>query len=512
MRKFKYQFNVFITFMLLASVALGALTQRKIPEGFLAGASSIGNSTTMSTKAILDLKSTTKGLLLPRMTTTQRDAITSPPEGLVVWNITTNSYDQYDGSSWERLATTTGAETFSSKGIDADTNTLSNIDNGEIKAAAAIALNKLAAATASRALVSDGSGFVSPSATTSTQIDYLSTTNTNVMSAINGRIAQSSATAKGDVFVATASGVVGIMSVAGGSDGQQLTLDSARAHGMKWATSASALSGPGQLLNLGCSASVASNALTIALTDGSNTTPSSGSPAKISFKSATLDGQYAQISADAATTITISSGSTLGHVAGQADFIDVFIMNSSGTPELAVTTNRYVDEYSTQSTTAEGGAGAADTRNVLYSTTTRANLPMRRICRLSITETVAGLWATAPSNITVFPFQRNTITTESFQQERLLRASVATACTGSPCTVTNSSGDVSSITRVGTGSFIVAWTSGAYSSAPSCWAMTTEYNNAYLSMPTVNRFTFIVADALGVATDAAFQVICYGPR
>ncbi len=40
-------------------------------------------------KAILDLQSTTLGFLPPRMTTVQRDAIVTPPAGLVIFNTTT---------------------------------------------------------------------------------------------------------------------------------------------------------------------------------------------------------------------------------------------------------------------------------------------------------------------------------------------------------------------------------------------------------------------------------------
>ncbi|RLD87319.1 MAG: hypothetical protein DRJ09_10510 [Bacteroidetes bacterium] len=36
--------------------------------------------------AMLDIKSSTKGLLIPRMTTTQRNAITSPAQGLMVYD------------------------------------------------------------------------------------------------------------------------------------------------------------------------------------------------------------------------------------------------------------------------------------------------------------------------------------------------------------------------------------------------------------------------------------------
>ena len=67
-------------------------------------------------------------------------------------------------------------------------NLATSILNADINASAAIAYSKLAATTASRALVSDGSGFVSPATTTATQLGYLSgatgttgTTTTNVV-------------------------------------------------------------------------------------------------------------------------------------------------------------------------------------------------------------------------------------------------------------------------------------------------------------------------------------------
>lgn len=45
---------------------------------------------TPSTAALLDVTSTTGGVLYPRMTGTQRDAISTPPDGLVIYNSTTN--------------------------------------------------------------------------------------------------------------------------------------------------------------------------------------------------------------------------------------------------------------------------------------------------------------------------------------------------------------------------------------------------------------------------------------
>jgi hypothetical protein len=53
--------------------------------------------------AILDLNSTTKGFLMPRMNTAQRDAL-CPIPGMAVYNISTNSFDYYNGGSWQTLA------------------------------------------------------------------------------------------------------------------------------------------------------------------------------------------------------------------------------------------------------------------------------------------------------------------------------------------------------------------------------------------------------------------------
>lgn len=82
---------------------------------------------------------------------------------------------------------TSDSQTLTNKSIDATTNTISNIANSNIAAAAAIAVNKLAAQTASRALVSDGSGFMSPSATTSTEIGYVSGVTSALQAQIDGK-------------------------------------------------------------------------------------------------------------------------------------------------------------------------------------------------------------------------------------------------------------------------------------------------------------------------------------
>jgi uncharacterized protein (TIGR02145 family) len=56
--------------------------------------------------AMLDVSSTTKGFLPPRMTSLQRDAIASPAVGLVIYNTTTNCLNFYIGSGWNETCGT----------------------------------------------------------------------------------------------------------------------------------------------------------------------------------------------------------------------------------------------------------------------------------------------------------------------------------------------------------------------------------------------------------------------
>jgi len=53
--------------------------------------------------AILELATTQKGLVLPRMTNAQRNAISSPAEGLLVYSTTSHSPWMYNGSGWDNL-------------------------------------------------------------------------------------------------------------------------------------------------------------------------------------------------------------------------------------------------------------------------------------------------------------------------------------------------------------------------------------------------------------------------
>jgi len=139
-------------------------------------------------------------------------------------------------------------------------------------------------------------------------------------------------------------------------------------------------------------ASAAANALTITL-----------NPTILDFRSATLtNGTVTTITVPAAISVTISSGSTLGTVSATQSRIVVIALNNAGTIELAavnISGGTQLDETNLISTTAEGGAGAADSSSVVYSTTARTSVAYRVVGYIESTQATAGTWATAPSTI-----------------------------------------------------------------------------------------------------------------
>ncbi|MBA4852130.1 hypothetical protein [Emticicia sp. BO119] len=63
--------------------------------------STIGGNEIPHSTAILDIRSTNKGILLPRMTTANRDVISVPTAGLLIYNTSTNQFNYHNGSSWQ---------------------------------------------------------------------------------------------------------------------------------------------------------------------------------------------------------------------------------------------------------------------------------------------------------------------------------------------------------------------------------------------------------------------------
>lgn len=186
--------------------------------------------------------------------------------------------------------------------------------------------------------------------------------------------------------------------------------------------------------NLGITASVGSNALTINIVQASGSAPSSTNPVMIKFRSSTAaTGTPVLRSLTSTATIVVSSGSTLGTRNGTDGYLYVYAIDNAGTVEAAVSSQLF-DEGTRQTTTAEGGGGGATSYNVMYSTTARSNVGVRLVGRLKVNEATAGTWATAPSEISVIGFREKESSWTKF-------TSVITATGSSPTKGTTSRDD-----------------------------------------------------------------------
>lgn len=162
------------------------------------------------------------------------------------------------------------------------------------------------------------------------------------------------------------------------------------------------------LQNASLAVSAAANALTIALKDAAGNDPSAGSPVAINFRSATgTTGSLSTISVTAATSLVISSGSTLGVTSSTAFRLWIVGFNDAGTFRLGVincsaasTTAARIfplNEGAIASSTAEGGAGAADSAGVFYTGTAVTSKAYRILGYLewSSSGLTAGTWTTS---------------------------------------------------------------------------------------------------------------------
>jgi hypothetical protein len=89
--------NTFFVILLLIELSITTNSQAQVRIGIM----------TADPSAQLDVTSTSKGFLPPRMTTTERDAISSPASGLVIFNTSTNSLEYKSSSGWIQLTAVT---------------------------------------------------------------------------------------------------------------------------------------------------------------------------------------------------------------------------------------------------------------------------------------------------------------------------------------------------------------------------------------------------------------------
>lgn len=160
---------------------------------------------------------------------------------------------------------------------------------------------------------------------------------------------------------------------------------------------------PYHLINVGLAASIASNNLTVELKqyDGS-TDPSTGNGAcRIGFRSSTLTlGNTTERLATGALSIVIPSGSTLGFNTGYEDYVYVYALDNSGTIELAVSSSSVWGTHNRVSTTLLDAS--SDNAGDIYSSTARANVPIRLLGRISVSIS-SGNWSITPTLVEILP-------------------------------------------------------------------------------------------------------------
>jgi len=94
------------------------------------------NNAAPNNSAMLDVQSTTKGMLVPRMTTAQRTAIASPAKGLMVYDTDANSFWYYNGSKWTFLSASGSSTDWAltgNSGTNSTSNFLGTADTASLK-------------------------------------------------------------------------------------------------------------------------------------------------------------------------------------------------------------------------------------------------------------------------------------------------------------------------------------------------------------------------------------------
>lgn len=150
------------------------------------------------------------------------------------------------------------------------------------------------------------------------------------------------------------------------------------------------------------------SALTIAVKTKAGSDPSASDPVFFFFRSATATTpDLSVLKVTAATSLVLSSGSTLGVTSSTAFRIWIVAFNDGGTFRLGafqsltgggLNASYQVSplDFEIASSTAEGGAGAADSAGVIYTGTAVTSKPMRILgyAEWSTSGLTAGTWTT----------------------------------------------------------------------------------------------------------------------
>lgn len=158
-------------------------------------------------------------------------------------------------------------------------------------------------------------------------------------------------------------------------------------------------------------ATASASALTIAVKTVAGADPTAYSPVKVFIRGQTAaDEEYEAATLTAATSLVVSSGSTLGATSSVAFKLWVVGFNDGGTFRLGVInclsgTSIYpLGRMPIVSSTAEGGAGAADSAHVFYTGTAVSSKPYTILGYLSFESGLgtAGTWSDTPTRFQIY--------------------------------------------------------------------------------------------------------------
>lgn len=184
-------------------------------------------------------------------------------------------------------------------------------------------------------------------------------------------------------------------------------------------------------INLGLATAVGSSALTISLKGVDGNDPSASNPVFIPFRNVTAaTGTPSYLAVTAATSLVISSGSTMGFTSGAIGRLWIVGFNDAGTFRLGAVnclsgTSIMALRDGIYSSTAEGGSGGADSAQTIYTGTAVTSKAMVVLGYLEATEATAGTWATAPSLVKVIS-QGDALPGDTVQVQRTETGAVAT--------------------------------------------------------------------------------------
>lgn len=162
------------------------------------------------------------------------------------------------------------------------------------------------------------------------------------------------------------------------------------------------------LVNGYLAASVGSSALTIAVKTAAGNDPSSSDPVFVVFRSSTAaNADTTVLALTAATSVVVSSGSTLGTANSTAFRVWIVAFNDAGTLRMGVInclsgTDIYpLGGWGIASSTAEGGAGGADSAQVFYTGTAVTSKPYAVLGYATYESGLgtAGTWSAVPTRL-----------------------------------------------------------------------------------------------------------------